>query len=199
MFCRSAVALVIVAVAAAAGRADEPVRVTGTPTAYEPVVTVRAGDKDVRLNLTGAGLRSKVGVRVYTVASYVQEGVTVRTAEDVVKADAVRVLHLVMQRKVEPAEFVGAFKTAVARAYPDDRFAAEFAQVVKAVGDNAAEKGDHVTLLSVPGEGVRIRLGKKVDVTVKNADFARALWEMYLGADPVSDALKASLTDRLKP
>ena len=51
----------------------------------------------------------------------------------------------------------------------------------------------------VPGEGVRIRLGEKVDVTVKNPAFAQALWEVYLGPNAVNEGLKASLVGRLKP
>lgn len=199
MFRRAAIALVVGVVTAAAGVAADPVPVKGTSTAYAPTVEVTVKEKAVRLNLTGVGVRTKVGFNVYTVASYVQEGAAVRTAEDVVKADAVRLLHLVMQRTVEPAEFVGALKTAVARTYPADKFAAEFARVVKAVGDNAAEKGDHVTLLAVPGEGLRIRLGKKVDVTVENAAFARALWEVYLGPNPLNEGIKAGLVGRLTP
>ncbi len=196
---RAVAALVVGAITATAGVAADPVPVKGTSVAYAPTIDVAVKDKAVRLDLTGVGVRTRVGFDVYAVARYVQEGTAVRTAEDVVGADAVRMLHLVMLRTVEPAEFVGALRAAVARTYPADEFAAEFARVVGAVGDNAAEKGDHVTLLSVPGEGVRIRLARKADVTVKSPAFARALWEVYLGPNPLNEGLKAGLVGRLKP
>jgi hypothetical protein len=114
-------------------------------------------------------------------------------------ADAVRLLHLVMQRTVQPTEFIGAFRAAVGKSYPEDKFAAEFKQLADAVGENAAVKGDHVTLLHAPGEGVRVLAGKKVDVTVKSPSFAQALWEVYFGPKPLDEGLKKELVGRLKP
>ncbi|WP_390697647.1 chalcone isomerase family protein [Gemmata massiliana] len=50
--------------------------------------------------------------------------------------------------------------------------------------------GDNVTLLYVPGEGVRVQVSNKVDVTIKSPAFAQALWEVYLGAKPLDEGLK---------
>jgi hypothetical protein len=199
MFRRAVVALVVGALAAPTGSAADPVPVRGSQVTYSPSVEVQGKDRNVKLSLTGVGLRTRIGLRVYAVASYIQDGAAVRTAEDVVKADAVRLLHLVMERTVEPAEFLGAFKDAVGKTYPADKFAAEFKQLAEAVGDTAAAKGDHVTMLYVPGAGVRIRLADKVDVTVKGADFARALWEVYLGPKPIDESLKKGLVGMLPP
>lgn len=196
---RPAVFALAVAVVAGTGEAADPVPVKGTSVAYAPTVAATVDDKAVQLNLTGVGVRTRFGFNVYTVASYVQDGARARGAEDVTTADAVRQLHLVMQRTVQPDDFIGAFRTAVGKSYPADEFAAEFAQLAEAVGKNAAAKGDHVTLLHVPGRGVRIRVGQKVDVTVKSPAFARALWEVYLGAKPLDEGLKRGLVSRLAP
>src|SRR5438132_5855663 len=170
MFRCAVVTLAAAALGAPTAVADDPVPVKGSKVTYAPTVSVPVKDKDVQLGLTGVGLRKKTGFSVYAVASYIQDGTAVRTAADVVKADAVRMLHLVMERTVQPAEFIGALKSAVGKSYPADKFEAEFAQLAEAVGGRAAARGDHVTLLSVPGAGVRIRMSDKVDVTVKNAD-----------------------------
>lgn len=199
MFRRAVVALVLGAVAAAPAACADPVPVKGTSVTYAPTVAVTVKDKAVQLNLTGVGLRTKVGFGVYTVASYVQDGTRVKGADDVLKADTVRMLHLVMQRTVQPTEFIGAFRAAVGKSYPDDKFATEFGQLVEAVGENAATKGDHVTLLHVPGAGVRVQMGKKVDVTVKSAAFAQALWEIYLGLKPIDEGLKKGLVGMPTP
>lgn len=196
---RSTVVALIVAVVAVTGMAADPVPVKGTSVTYAPTVSATVKDKAVQLNLTGTGLRTKVGFGVYTVGSYVQDGTRVRSAEDVAKADAVRLLHLVMQRTVQPDDFIGAFRTAVGKSYPEGKFAAEFTQLVNAVGKNAAVKGDHVTLLNVPGEGVRIQVGQKVDVTVKSPAFAQALWEVYLGPKALDEGLKKGLVGQLAP
>lgn len=196
---RPAVVALVVAVIAGTGMAADPVPVKRTSVTYSPIVSVTAKDKAVPLNLTGVGLRTKFGFGVYTIASYVQDGTLVRGAEDVAKANSVRLLHLVMQRTVQPTEFIGAFRAAVGKSYPEDKFAAEFKQLVEAVGENAAAKGDHLTLLHVPGEGVRVRVGMKVDVTVKSPAFAQALWEVYLGPKPLDEGLKKELVGLLKP
>jgi hypothetical protein len=198
MFRRAVVALVAGAVAASVSAAD-PVTVKGSSATYLMSATVAVGDKTVKLNLTGVALRKRLGAGVYAIGSYVQDGTAVRTAEDVVKADAVRLLHLVMERTVDSEDFVAAFRIAVGRIDPDDKFAPEFKQLTDAVGDRAAAKGDHVYLVSVPGVGVRIRLAEKVDVTIKNPAFARALWEIYLGENPIDDGIKNGLVGLLSP
>jgi hypothetical protein len=106
-------------------------------------------------------------------------------------------LHLVMERTVEPSDFIGAFKAAVGKTYPADKFAAEFAQLAAAVGDKAAQKGDHVTLTHTPGAGVRIKLADKVDVSIGTPAFAQALWEVYLGPNPIDENLKKGLVSLL--
>jgi hypothetical protein len=197
MFRRAVVALVVGVVATASASAADPVSVKGSSASYPQSASVAVGgNKTVKLNLTGVGLRKRV-VTVYAIASYVQEGVAVKNADDVVKADAVRLLHIVMERNVDPDDFIAAFRGAVAKSYPEDKFAAEFKQLSDAVGNKVAAKGDNVYLISTPGAGVRIRLADKVDVTVKNPAFARALWEVYLGANPIDETLKQNLVGML--
>jgi len=194
---RLAVLVLLVGSAASAAVAADVVPVRGSSTTFPPAVAVPVGDKAVQLRLTGAGLRTRLGFNVYTVGSYLQEGAVARSPDELAKADAVRMLYLVMERTVEPADFIGAFKAAVGKAHPADRFAAEFAQLAAAIGDKAAAKGDHVSLTSVPGAGVRVQVVGKVDVTVKNPAFAQALWEVYLGEHPLDDGLKKGLVGRL--
>jgi hypothetical protein len=194
---RAVIALVFAAFWAPAGGASDPVPVKGTSATYAPSVKVALRDRNVQLNLTGVGIRKKIGLNVYAVASYVQDGTAVRSADDVVKADAVRMLHLVMQREVDPEDFIDAFKSAVGKSYPADKFVAEFKQLTDAVGEKVAAKGDQVYIVSVPGAGVRIRLADKVDVTIKNAEFAKALWEVYLGPKPLDETLKRGLVGML--
>jgi hypothetical protein len=197
MFRRAVVTLIVGALTATTAVAADPVPVKGSSAKYPPAVAVTVGDKVTDLKLTGVGLRSKAGFSVYAVGSYLQDGVTARTPDELAKADAVRMLHLVMERTVEPGDFIDAFKTAVGKTYPADKFAAEFAQVAKAVGDTAAKKGDQITMLYTPGAGVRIQIVGKVDVTVKGAAFAQALWEVYLGPKPIDENLKKGLVGLL--
>jgi hypothetical protein len=196
MFRRAVLALAVGAVAVSASAAD-PVPVKGSSATFARSVAVPVGGKDVTLRLTGTGLRTKAIFNVYAIGSYVQDGATARTAEDLPTADAVKMLHLVMERTVEAADLIGTFKAAVGKIYPADKFAAEFAKLSAALGDRAARKGDHVTLVAAPGAGIRFRLGDAVEVTVGDATFARAVWEVYFGSKPVDEGLKKGLTSLL--
>lgn len=184
-------------VAAAAAPAADPVPVEGSSAKYPRSVSIPVGQQAVTLKLTGVGLRTKLFLNVYAVGSYLQDGAAVKTADDLARADAARMLYLVMERTVGSADFIDAFKTAVGKTYPADQFAAEFAQLSAAVGDKAAQKGDHVSLLYVPGTGLRVQIVGKVDVTIKSPAFAQALWEVYLGPKPIDDDLKKGLTGLL--
>jgi len=197
MFRHALATLMAAALTITIGMAADPVPVRGTSAAYAPSVDATVKGQAVRLNLTGVGLRTRFTFNVYAIASYVQDGAAVRTAEDLARADTVRLLHLVMQRTVEPSDFIGAFKAAIDKSHPADEFKAEFTQLATAVGSTAAAKGDHVTLLSLPGEGVRIQVAQSVDVTIKNPAFARALWEVYLGPKPLDEGLKKGMVSML--
>jgi hypothetical protein len=188
---------VVVALTAAGAAAADPVPVRGSSVTYPRSVTVTVGDQPTRLTLTGVGLRTKAIFNVYAIGSYVRDGAAPRTAEELAKSDAPRMLHLVMERTVGSADFIGSFRAAVGKTHPADEFAAEFAQLAAAVGDKAAEKGDHVILLSSPGAGVSIRIAGKVDVTIRNPAFSQALWEVYLGPKPIDESLKKGLVGLL--
>jgi hypothetical protein len=183
----------LAAAALTAAASANPVPVPGSSVKYARTTTVQVGDRPVSLKLTGVGMRTKAIFNVYAVGSYVQEGVSVRTPEELAKADATRMLHLVMERTVESADFIDALKSAVAKTYPADKFAAEFSQVAAAVGNRPARKGDHVKMTAVPGAGVRIQVADAVDVKVTNKAFAQALWEIYLGPKPIDEGLKKNL------
>jgi hypothetical protein len=190
-------AILALVVATSAAPAADPVPVAGSSAKYPRSVSIPVGQQAVTLKLTGVGLRTKLFLNVYAVGSYLQDGAAVKTADELARADAARMLYLVMERTVGSADFIDAFQTAVGKTYPADKFAAEFAQLSAAVGDKSAQKGDHVSLLYVPATGLRVQIVGKVDVTIKNPAFAQALWEVYLGSKPIDDDLKKGLTSLL--
>jgi len=194
---RAAASVLIIGLAALNLPAAEPVPVKGSTAKYPPAVSATVGQKTYRLNLTGVGLRTKLGFGIYAIGSYLEDGARARTPEELQKTDAVRALHLVMERDVQPREFVDAFKTAIGKNHPADKFQGEFAELMKAVGDRPLKKGDQIVLVAAPAIGVRIQIVGKVDVSFKNAAFTEALWEVYLGARPLDEKLKKGLVEML--
>ena len=176
--------------------ADETVQVPGSSTRYPVLVATSDGKQDVTLKLTGAALRSKLVIDVYTVASYLQQGATVRTADELVAADAVKLLSIVMQRDVDGPDLIDAFKTAVAKTHPG-RFGAEFGKLSRHVGSDVAKKGSEVVITYLPGAGTRFSFEGKEPLVIPGKEFADAVWGVYLGSHPITDSIKKGLTARL--
>ena len=87
---RCAPGILVLAFWASNASAVEPVAVKGSTAKYPPAVSVALGEKSVKLNLTGVGLRTKFGFGIYAIGSYLQDGATVKTAQELMTTDAVR-------------------------------------------------------------------------------------------------------------
>jgi hypothetical protein len=149
------------------------------------------------MKITGVGMRTRVVFNVYALGHYLQEGSPVTTVDELCKSDVARMLYLVMERNVDGSDVIDSFKTAINKYYPKDKFAAEFAQFSAAVGSQSLVKGDHVSITYTPGTGTRVICQNKFDVTIKNAAFAQAVWEIFLGSKPVDADLKKGLVSLL--
>jgi Chalcone isomerase-like len=197
MFSRSLVAVTVAALAAGGASAVELVGVHGSSTRFTTTMEATAGDKLVRLVLTGAALRQKVFINVYAVASYVQEGVAVRTAERLAEVDCVKRLHLVMERDVDGKDMAAAFQTAIRANNPAPAFGAEVEQLTQMMQGNAAKKGDHIFLTHLPGAGLHVSMPGKADFTIRNPAFSRAVWDIYLGKNNLGEGIKRGLVSRV--
>lgn len=178
--------------------AAEPVGVPGLELSFVPKIQQIAHGKDVNLTITGTALRTKYTFKIYGMASYVQEGVAIKSAEDLGAAECVKLIHIVMQRKASGNDFIDAFQNAVGADRARKEFAKEFQKLKDAVGNATADKGETILLLYVPEAGTRIRLGKNVDATIPGASFGRAIWETYLGKNPVDNDIKKGLVSQLR-
>jgi hypothetical protein len=194
-FIRS-LALAAALLTAAAALGSEMVGVRGSQVQYPTVVELPFDGKPVRLSLTGTAMRTKAIVNVYAVASYVREGVKVRTAEELASADTYKVLHLVLERDVAGKDLAEAFIAAVRKNYPS-QFADELRRFESLLGGRALRKGQHVKLTWLPKAGLRCEVVGSVDQRVDNPAFARAVWDIYFGKHHLGDAVKNGLTSRL--
>lgn len=189
-------ALVLAALAPAVGAADV-VAVPGSSARFARTLSLPGSNPPTTLKLTGVALRTKLVFNVYAIASYVKEGTPVRTAEELARVEAPRMLHLVMERTVSGKDFLDAFRTAIGKSYPPSKFAAELTQLATVFGDRGAAEGDNVVLMYTPGAGLRVQIVNKDGVTIPNPEFARAVWEVYLGPQPVDPGMKRGLAGLL--
>jgi hypothetical protein len=177
--------------------AAELVGVRGSGTQFTTTMDWTVNDRPVKMQLTGVALRQKLLFNVYALASYVQEGAAVKTAEDVAAANVPKQLHLVMERTVAGPDMADAFRTAIRLNHPAPAFGDEVAQLVEKLQGETAFKGDHIYLTHLPGVGLQVKVAGRADFVIRNPEFTRAVWDIYLGANNLGDGIKRSLTSRL--
>jgi hypothetical protein len=178
--------------------ANDAVPVPGSATRYPAATEIQVDGKPVKLSLTGAALRKRGPFSVYTVASYLQDGVAAKTPEQLAVADGVKVLHLIMERDVKGRDMAEAIQSGVRLNNPGNAFDAELRQIVQKLGSMDLRKGDNIFLIAIPKVGVRCQVVGKTDVLIQNPALSRAIWDIYLGRQNIGEPIKAGLVSRIK-
>jgi hypothetical protein len=182
---------------AAAALAPELVGVRGSSTQFTTTMDWTVNDQPVKMVLTGTALRQKLFVNVYALAGYVEQGVEIKTAEDLAAADCPKQLHLVMERTVAGPDMAEAFRSAIRLNHPAPAFAQEVQALVDKLQGEQAVRGDHIYLTHFPGVGLQVRMGGRSEFIIRNPEFSRAIWDIYLGKNNLGEGIKKGLTSRL--
>ncbi len=164
---------------------------------FATTITSKVGGKSVPLVLTGTALRTKYFLSVYTIGSYVQEGVKVRDAEHLARVDAVKQLQLIFERDVDGATMARSFRESIGMIQPAPAFAAELAKLERYFVANPCKTGNRLNLTFLPGVGLSCQLDGKEPTLIEDVRFARAAWSIYLGPKNLSVAIKSGLSSRL--
>jgi hypothetical protein len=175
----------------------ETVGVRDSDVRYPVRDEITLGYKPVRLVLTGTAVRKSHGLSVYAIASYVEEGTKAKTAEQLVAADAVKVMHVVLERPLDGPTMFGGIRTGIRLNHSADVFAGELGQLERLLRAHDMPKGQHILLTYLPKVGLRCEAVGKADATINSPAFAKAVWEIYLGRNNLGDPVKAGLTSRL--
>src|SRR5207237_10669821 len=146
--------------------------------------------------LTGTDLHKRTISTQYAMASYLQEGVAAKSAEQLAAANAYKVLHLVLENDLSGKELADGLSAAIRHNVPKG-FSGELQQLHTILGDQTLKAGQEVTFTWLPKSGVRCQVKGRMDVQIANPAFARALWDAYLGANHQGDAVKSGLVGRL--
>jgi len=191
--------LLLLAVSVPSGHlwASDVVGVPGSSTSYPTVIEATVGGKAVKMSLTGTAMRTRLLLNVYAIGSYVQQGASVRTAEELASIDCARRLHLVMERTIDGKDLAEAFRSAVRMNYPEPAFNDEVTMLVQYLRSTSVRKGEHIYLTHVPGIGLHCSLAGKADFMIRNVKFSQAVWEIYLGKQNLGEHIKKGLTSRL--
>ena len=161
--------------------------------------TAKVAGKDLKLN--GAGMRTKLIIKVYAAGLYLPEKKT--AVADVLKTDGPRRVTLQMARDISSEDFGKAFMDGL----NDNVDKADKQKIVAQIGKfgemfatiDGLKKGDNLHIDWIPGNGTQIELnGKKLIENVPDITFYNAILRIWLGDKPVDKSLKPALLGEAK-
>ena len=169
-----------------------------TGTEYPDKITITTEAGDLALTATGAALREKtmLKVDVYTIASYVADGVDLggERAAALWTLEAPKRLRMDLRRSFSREKLINAFREVIEKNYPDTApFAADM-QAFEAYFTRDAQSGDVILFTYLPGVGVTTELNGEVKGTIANPKFTEALWSVWFGNEPVNRDMQAHLS-----
>jgi ribosomal protein L9 len=161
--------------------------------------TAKVAGKELKLN--GAGMRTKVIIKVYAAGLYLPEKKT--AVADILKQEGPRRVTLQMARDVSSEDFGKAFMDGL----NENVDKAEKQKIVAQIGKmgelfasvDGLKKGDVLHLDWIPGTGTQTELnGKKLGEPIPDVSFYNAILRIWLGDKPVDRSLKPALLGEAK-
>jgi hypothetical protein len=156
--------------------------------------SVKVAGKELKLN--GAGIRTRIVIKVYAMALYLPEKKD--TTEGVISVTGPRRFTLGMLREVTGDELGQAFMAGIT-ANTDKAERSKFVNQIAQFGEifvtiPQAKKGDYVTMDWVPDTGTVVMFnGKPLGEPIKDVAFYNAVLKIWLGDKPVDSTLKPQL------
>lgn len=153
---------------------------------------IKVGSADLVLN--GAGLRSKLFIKVYVGALYAPEKAAAPTA--FIDSAAPRRMTLRLLRDIDGDTLYAALYDGIKGNHSESELAAlkpqidQFAEIMKKGGN--VRNGDTITI-DFSADGVAVGFNGEARGRVAGAPFAKALMKVWLGDNPVDGSLKKAL------
>lgn len=153
---------------------------------------LRVGGNELLLN--GAGIRTRLFIKVYVGALYVGEKVSSPAA--IIDSTALRRVSLRLLRDLDAESLHSALDEGLRNNVPEGELAAlkvqseQLAGIMKGIGK--VREGDTVAI-DFSGEGLGISLNGETRGKVPGAAFARALLRVWLGDKPADASLKKAM------
>ena len=169
--------------------------ISGSPL-YGTIVSGVVFDKQLRTNqftldLRGAGvLRYMVFIKAYAGALYLPQGVgNDQILSDVPKSLEVEYFHPIDGEDFGPATIKGMAQNVGAETVDALRDRIEYHNSLY----EDIQPGDRYSLTYIPGTGTILALNGEPKGTIEGADFAAALFSIWLGPEPIDPKFKLAL------
>lgn len=147
------------------------------------------------LVLNGAGLRTKLMLKIYVVGLYLSTKTT--SADAVIGSKQPRLARLVMKRDLGASTVWDAFDEGIQANSSAAELAAiqsELVQIEKLFNDlGEVKEGDVIDIELLADGATTVKYQGQAKGTIPSADLQRALLKIWLGKSPVQSDLKAAL------
>ena len=155
--------------------------------------TITVGDRTLVLN--GMGVRSKLFVKVYVGGLYLEQ--KSGDARAIIQAESVKrvVLHFIYG-EVDRGRMVESFTEGFEGNLPDKGKSLK-PQIDQFLGATETMKKDEELVVTyVPGTGTTLTIRGKDKLTIPSQAFGQAVFSIWFGQKPASDALKNGMLGR---
>jgi hypothetical protein len=156
---------------------------------FPATVSFEEGGKKIELQATGVSTRKKLMFKVYSVASYLEGGLSKEAAnrtQAVLDSDKAKQLTLKWVRGVEAAKVADGYRESFKIA-ADGQEAALSKEINQYIGffNHDVSKGEEQVIRQLPGGVVQVYINGKLAGTITNEAFAKVLWKIWFGKKSV--------------
>ena len=146
--------------------------------------------ENTTLNLTGVGLLRYWGFKAYVGAFYLEEGLAAKDA----LSDSAKRIEIEYLRPIRGEDFGPATEKMIAKNVDP----ATFERLRSKIDSHNSlyedvEPGDRYSLTYVPGKGTELALNGQPKGIIEGEDFAKALFSIWLGPEPINGSFKKQL------
>ena len=154
--------------------------------------TVTVGDQ--KLSLNGMGIREATvfKVDVYVAGLYVQT--KSQDADAIINAEEAKRIVMHFVRGIEKEEIAGAYVEAFKKMGAGAELSKKLARLNSWMTE--MKKGQEIVLTYIPETGVELLVNGQTKGTIAGADFAQAMWRIWLGKHPPNQGLKDGMLGR---
>ncbi len=142
------------------------------------------------LRLIGAGLLRYWGFKAYTGALYLEDGIPV----DEVLSDRAKRIEIEYFRSIKGKDFGPATDKSIAKNVDASTYARIQPQIElhNSLYEDV-QPGDRYSLTYIPGRGTELALNGEPKGIIEGAEFAAAVFSIWLGPKPINDAFKQQI------
>lgn len=182
---------------AAAPVCAEDIKVNDSDARFSRQIKITHDGARYDLKITGAGLMEKMFINVFAIASYRDASVKVNGVAALIHADIAKRLLLRMERDVNGETMYGALEGKIFDNGGEGKFGEELKLFKAYFSKNNPKEGQYIIFDHVPGQGLSIKINHAAPTLIRGVRFAKTFWKIWMGSDPISADLKASITEKI--